>query len=139
MPLAALRSTSRAVTVTTVSPTCLPVTVRSRSDTAAVAMLRWADAALNRSSSPSGSAKWAPRSTAAEVASTWTVTAASAAVTAGAVFTVTVNESLASPPRPSAAVTVTPAVPRATPPIESVPVSPSTVADAVPGASEVAR
>ena len=90
---------------------------------------------MSRSASP----KWRPRSTGAETAPTATVTSASPLVTAGSDFTVTVNASLTSPPRPSAAVTTIRAVPCLLPVTVSSPRSAFTVAAATYARDDAAR
>ena len=146
-------SSSCAVTVTVVLPRAAPVTCRRfmpLPPTAAVATLSRADAALKLSSPPSGSLKWAVKSTASVVEPSSTsvspLTSASTRVTTGADFTVTSKVSAATFRSGSAAFTVTVTGPSSfasgaaarRPVTVSVPAALSTTTEAAPGSVEVA-
>ena len=137
-PLAALASGSVAVTVTPVRPGFTPYALRRPLPETISAVAGSAASASKVSGSPSASVKCRPKSMAADRSPTCTVRSARSFVTAGTDFTRTATSSLPVPPRPSAARTVTVAVPNATAAMVSSSVPLSTTAVATAGADDSA-
>ena len=123
---------SRAVTVTVVLPTAIPVTVTVlAADIATVARVVSDETAAYASSWPSGSAKYAAASSTSRL-STNTSLSGIVSATAGARFgIVTTNSCSAVSPSVSAAVTVTVAAPTATPVTTTTPPATATTARVV--------
>ena len=127
---------SRAVTVTVVLPTAIPVTVTILPDTAAVARVVSDETAVYVSVSPSGSAKYTAASNTSKLSTNTSPSGIVSAITGAWFVTFTAKLWVAARPSGSRAVTVTIASPAARPVTLSA--LPDTVTVAVAGAPELA-